>query len=242
MSFISSMFPLSSGKPSQGGHPAAPAPAPVPAPAPTPAPAPAPTPSPLDDLAKIWDTPLTADGKPVPPPVNPLSQPLFNFDPTKINDAASKMDFTGSIPAETITKAPGGDAAAFADALNTAVRSAVAGMTLSQGNLINQALLANNARIENALPNQINRARLLETSPEDNPIFSHPAVAPLAQTLKQMAFSKDPNASPAEITKQVNGFLTGLAEAISSTSPARKAELATRDAASGTDWNNWDPA
>jgi hypothetical protein len=243
MSFLSNIFPVRSGNPANGGpfSAAAPAHSPVPAPAPAPTPAPTPASSPLDDLAKIWDTPLNADGKPVVPAANPLTQPLFNFDPAKITESANKMDFTVGIQPELITKALAGDPAAFAEAINTAMRSAVAGMTLSQGNLINQAFLANNARVESALPAQINKVRLLETSASDNPVFSHPAAQPLVNSLKQMAFAKDPTASPDAINTQIQNFLSGLATAITESSPANQQAAAAKKASSGTDWDSWDP-
>ena len=125
MSFLSSIFPSSSGTPVNAGNtgipPAtplagqqAPAPAPAAPTIPTPPAAPA---SPLDQYAALWQSATNADGKPIAPSADPLGQPIFNFDPTKITESASRMDFTTGIPAETIQKALGGDAAAFAEAV-----------------------------------------------------------------------------------------------------------------------------
>lgn len=227
--FLESIFNPASGTPVNGG----PAPAARPAPAappqqtqqiPTQNPQkqepPKPT-SPLDEYTKLWETATTADGKPVPQTGDPLAQPLFNFDATKVQESANQMDFTSSINPETITKALSGDAAAFAEALNQGIRAAVVGMTLSNGQLINNAVVSNNQRITQALPNHMKQQQLLDVSPDDNPVFSHPAAQPLVQSLKKMALAKDPNAKVADINKQIAGFLSGFATAVTESDPAR---------------------
>jgi hypothetical protein len=147
------------------------------------------------------------------------------------------MDFTSSIAPETIAKALSGDANAFAAALNQAVQTAVVGMTLNQGQLINQAVTANNARITDAIPSHIKQAQLRE-SDNSNPVFDHPAAQPLVQSLKQMALAKDPSASAAEINKTVSDYLNGFASALVDSSPANQAAKVT--AAKGeTDWSSF---
>lgn len=241
MSFLSSIFPSSSGTPANGAPavPAAPAPA-VPV---TPAPAaavgvtPAAPVSPLDAFTSLWQTPKNADGTPKPAPTNQLNQPIFNFDQKAVMESASKMDFTSAIPPEAIQKALGGDTAAFAAVLNQAVQTAVAGVTLNQGQLINQAMTANNARITDSLPTHIRQVQLHETE-NSNPVFDHPAAQPLVQSLKQMAFAKDPSASPTEINKMVSDYLTGFATAVNENSPAaiqHKQQVAKGE----TDWSSF---
>lgn len=236
MSFLASIFPTASGTPNNSGaQPPVAAPAPAPAPAPSPAPVPAAAPaSPLDAFTSLWQTPLTADGKPVQKAADPLQQPAFNFDAAKITESASKMNFAGGIAPETIQKALSGDAAAFTDALNQAVRTAVIGMTMNQGTLINQALLDNNQRITSVIPEHLKRAQLME--PETDPLMGHAAVQPLVQALKQMAFAKDPSASPAAISKQVGDYLAGLGTAITEASPANQQAKQAR-ASAEPDWS-----
>lgn len=245
MSMFSSLFPTSSGVAHNGGN-AQPAAAPV-VPVVPAAPAagdqqpPAakevtPT-SHLDQFAALWETPTTADGKPVQPVADPLKAPVFNFDPKAIQTSASKMDFMTGMAPDLATKALGGDAAALGELINGAVRNAVVGITLSQGNMINQAVVANNERVTQALPRHIKSVQLME-APTENPVLDHPAVQPLVGALKQMAFAKDPNASPAAVAKTVSDYIAGLGLALHETSPAATAAKAAAAKASGEqDWS-----
>lgn len=240
MSFLGNIFPSASGTPANGGAAPAVTQAAIPVQATpvagaTPAAPVTPT-SPLDQFTKMWENPTTPDGKPQSLPVDPMKAPIFNFDAAKITESANKMDFASSIPPELFTKALGGDAASLADIINQSVRNAVVGLTINQGNLINQALLTNNDRLTAHLPSQINKVKLME--PEDNPVFSHPAAQPLVQSLKQMAFAKDPSANPAAISKQVSDFLMGFATAVHDTSSPQVAQ-ANAAAAGQTDWSKW---
>lgn len=194
----------------------------------------------LDQFQGLWQTPTTSDGKPVAAQVPDLNAPIFNFDPAKIQETASKMNFTGHIAPETISKALGGDVDAFSAAINSAVQAAVVGLTMSQGNLINQAVAANNQRVTQVLPTQIKHAQLMDL-PEDNPVYSHPAVQPLVSSLKQMAFAKNPQASPAEIAKQVSDYLAGLGTALHATSPAAQ-QQASAAKAGESDWSSFLPS
>lgn len=228
--FLSSLFNPASGTAHNGPQPgAAPAPAPAPAaPAPAPVAPPAPAPAPvdpnaqalsaLDSFKSFWHNPTTADGKPAPLPADPLAQPLFNLDPAKVMESANKMDFMAGVDPAKIQTALQGDVAAFADVINGAVRNAVAGVTINQGNTLNQALIANNQRVASTLPTHIKKVQLMD-QPSDNPVFEHEAVQPLVNTLKQFALAKNPQASASEINAQISGLLAGLGKAIHETSP-----------------------
>lgn len=241
--FLSSLFNPASGTAHNGPQPT-PAPAPAAAAAPAPvapaAPAPAPAAEPtalsaLDSFSALWQTPTTADGKPQPPAADPLAQPLFNLDPTKVTESANKMDFMAGVDPTKIQTALQGDANALAEVINGAVRNAVVGLTLNNGNTLNQALIANNQRVATALPSHIKKVQLMDTQPE-NPVFNHPAVSPLVNTLKQFALAKNPTASAAEIDASIQGYLGGLATALHDTSPeVVKAKQQT--AAKEPDWS-----
>jgi hypothetical protein len=245
MSFLSSIFPSNTGVSHNGGNsvqaaaltPAAPATPATPA---TPAAGTETQTTPtshLDQYAALWQTPTSADGKPVAAPADPMSSPVFNFDPRAIQTSASKMDFTAGLAPDLATKALGGDATALSELINGAVRNAVVGVTLSQGNLINQAVATNNERVTQALPRHIKSVQLMET-PNENPVLDHPAVQPLVGALKQMAFAKDPNASPAAVAKMVNDYISGLGTALHEQSPTTVAAKAAASKAAGEqDWS-----
>ena len=117
-------------------------PAAVPTVAPTNQPAPDPLNSHLEDMATVWKTATTADGKPIAPQADPLAQPLFNFKKDDVVASAKKLDFTASLNPELMAKAIGGDADAFRQALNETVQTAFAAMTLNAGNLMNEGFVS----------------------------------------------------------------------------------------------------
>jgi hypothetical protein len=167
-----------------------------------------------------------------------LRQPLFNVDPTRVAESANKLDFLSSVNPDLVTKALGGDPAAFADVINSAVRQAVVGITVNQGQLLNSALAENNQRITSSLPNQLKQVQLNEVG-SDNPVFSHPAVAPLVTALKQTAYQKNPNASVGEVNQLVNNYLSGLAVAMQDASPeAVKQKQQAAKTAGEQDWSS----
>lgn len=236
MSFLSSIFGANNGIAHNGPQPPAPAAPPqppVPPAPPTPPVPPAPV-SPLDEFTKMWENPTTSDGKPAPLPVDPLRAPIVNFDPTKITESANKMDFAASVDPTLVTKALSGDAAAFSDVINQAIRNAVVGMTLSNGQLLNNAINTNNERITSQLPTHIKKVQLSEST-EENSVFNHPAAQPLVQSLKQLAFAKDPNASVADINAQISKYLTGFAAAVVDAQPAN-VQQRQQTAAAEVDW------
>ena len=101
--------------------------------------------------------------------------------------------------------------------------------------MLNQAIAANNQKVSAALPVHIKRTQLLSNGEED-PVLSHPSVQPLVNSLKQMAFAKNPNAEPAEINKQVAKYLRAMGSALHETSPEAVAARKTT-AAQEQDWS-----
>lgn len=238
MSWLSTIFNPATGTPAGGPSPAPGIQTTSPSPAPTPTPpatvAPTEPASPLDKFTAMWQNPTNADGTPKALHQDALQSPLFNFDPAKITESASKLDFTSGIDPILAQKALAGDIQSLMDVINQATRNAVVGITVSQGNLLNQAVTANNSRLVDSLPGHINKTRLLETT-SDNPVLSHPAAQPLVHSLKQMAFAKNPTASPAEIDKQVSDYLLGLGTALHDTSPT-VVQARQQQAAGETNW------
>lgn len=223
------------------------APAPAPAPAQTAAPAAAPTPAPapasqnpeLDIHSSLWQTPTDKDGKPIQHNLPDLNAPIFTPDPTKIADSVKNLDFTKSLDPAMVQKALQGDVTAFADVINAAMRQAVIVNSQVSGNLVNQAVISNNNKLQQTIPTAIRQVQLQQL-PASNPALEHPSVAPLVQSLRQMAFSKDPNANPAAVQAQIENYLISLAGAINGSSPEAKAaaEKATATAKS-EDWGAW---
>lgn len=209
-------------------------------PAATPAPAAAPS-SPLDAFKGLWETPVDAEGKPIAPPVDPLAAPIFNFDPAKVTEQAKALDFTKGINPELVSGLVQNgqlNTDNLLKLINEVSQTAFAAATLNTGNLVTTAVQKNNTALKTALPSQIRGVQLADTPIGDNPVLSHPAVAPLVHALRTAQFTKNPNANPADVNKSVMDYLGGLAEALQATTPAatEKREAVTRGQ---TNWGNY---
>ena len=245
MSIFGSIFGGSNGgiaHSSGGSAQLPPAPAPQVGEQQTAAPAPAATPaqqqsSSLDSLKAFWDTPKDAEGKPVAAPVDPTASDIFNFDPAKVTESAGKLNFTANVDPEMVSRALGGDQQAFMDVINKATQNAFAAATLNTGKLINQGHATNNQRFSSTLPTHIRKVQLEQTE-TSNPILQHAAAQPLVAALKSMAFSKNPNANPADVTRQVEALMVGLGTAIADATPegTQRKEAAK---AGEADWSNF---
>lgn len=193
--------------------------------------------SPLDALKAFWDTPKDAEGKPLAAATDPTASEIFNFDPVKVAESARKLNFTSDLNPELVTKALSGDAQAFMDVINHATQTAFTAATLNTGRLINQGHATNNERFTSKLPTAIKQVQLEQTE-TTNPILQHEAAQPLVAALKKMAFAKDPSASPADVTKQVEALLVGLGTAMAEATPEATARRATVKAGE-QDWSSF---
>ncbi len=220
-----------------GGVPAAPAAAPGVAGAPVQQEQAQPEGSSLDKLTSFWDTLKDSDGKPVAPAADPTTQSIYNFDPAKVNESARSLDFTQGLDPELVTKALGGDVQAFLQTINHATQTAFAAATINTGKLINDGHATNNERVKSILPTQIKKVQLSQTA-TTNPILQHAAAQPLVEALKSMAFAKNPNANPADVTASVEALLIGLGTAAAENTPdaLQKKQVA---AAGEQDWSSF---
>lgn len=173
-------------------------------------PAPKPEDSLLASMQSLWQTPTTADGKPAPAQVDPLTQQIHSFDPAKVAEASKRLDFTKSIPDDVIVKALSGDTSAFRQAMNEALQQSFTGSTVNTATLINQGFDKYGKLVDAALPDRIKDYQIQTTTSED-PILSHPAVAPLMAALKGVAKVNKPGASAVEIQSTAEDFLKGFA-------------------------------
>lgn len=193
--------------------------------------------SPLDKFNGFWQTATNADGSPVAAPVDPMATPIFTLDPVKVTASAAKLNFTSGIDQSAVTEAFGDKAPLLMDMLNTVGRQAFVAGTLNTGSMVEHGVKSNNNRFTSTLPKHIKEVQLSQTE-TTNPVLSHPAAAPLVSALKTMAFAKNPNMSPAEVTSQVEALLVGLGTAMADATPEAKQKVAAANAGE-TDWSTF---
>lgn len=233
-----------------GSAPAAQAPATAPASAPTgTAPAgttqqatttppattePAAAPDPLESFKDLWTPPK--EGEPQPANFNPAD--MFQIDPAKIQQSVSQMNFASTITPEVLQQitAGGEDAAkAFLVAMNGVAQQAFAQSMIGSAKLVEQALTKANDSLDARMQEGIRKQQVSSSLVEANPALAHPAAKPIVAALEAQFTSKYPTASPAEITKLAQDYLSKFA---SLASPAQKTDTAPASAAD-TDWEKF---
>lgn len=207
----------------------------APAVAPKVEPTPDPLNSHLEDMQSVWKTATTADGKPVAPTADPLAQPLFNFKKDDVIASSKKLDFTASVNPELATKALAGDAAALQQYVNETVQTAFAAMTLNAGSLMNEGFVAHGRAFDQALPTRLRNHEVANRVSED-PVLSHPAVAPIIQAMKATIAQQQPNMRPEDVQRAAENYVKGLGTAINL--QETKTVTKKQDAAA-PDWMAW---
>lgn len=173
--------------------------------------------SPLSGYQDLWapNTVKGPDGKDIiTTTAPPTLTPNMNIEPSKIMEAARTLDFTKSIAPELMDKASKGDAAAFAQVMNTMAQAAYGQGVLATSGIVQQAMTIQEKNLNERVMPDILRRHTIRTTVEGNPLSSNPAVAPLLGTIEQQLTSKYPTASPSEIKKHAETYLSGLAEEI----------------------------
>lgn len=189
----------------------------------------------LEEMARVWQPATTADGKPLPPQADPLAQPLFQFKPDDVKKAASNLDFTSNLNPELVTKALGGDAAAFLECLNGVAQTAFTAQTLNMGNVLNDGFNRHGRAIDAALPTRL-RNHAVATARSEDPILSSPALVPVIQTMKTFIAAQQPGLSPEQIQAAAENYVKGIGAAFNMKDSKQQE---TQQAKEETDWLAW---
>lgn len=169
---------------------------------------------PLAGYKDLWtpNTTKDASGKEVPITVTkPIMTPTMNIDPGKIMESARQLDFTKGMNPEMLSKAVKGDAEAFISVINTATQNAYAQGAMATAGIIQQAMTLQEQNFNSKVMPDILRRHTITTTVGESALASNPAAAPLLSTIEQQLTSKYPTASPAEIKKHAETYLSGLA-------------------------------
>lgn len=198
-----------------------------------------PTPDPLnshlEQMAGVWKTATTADGKPITPQADPLAQPLFSFKKEDVIANAKKLDFTSQVNPELATKALAGDAAALQQYVNETVQTAFAAMTLNAGNLMNDGFQRHGQAFDAALPTRL-RNHEIATRQSDDPVLSHPGVAPVVKAMMATIAAQQPQLRPEQVQAAAENYVKGLGGAFQL---QEKATTVKKQEAESPDWLAW---
>lgn len=188
--------------------------------------------NPLDRFKELWAAPK--EGDPVPANFDPSK--MFQIDPSKIQQEVSKINFAGSVTPEMLNaiQAGGEDATkAFAQAMNAVAQQTFAQSMLASAKLVEGALTQANNSLDSRIEQRAKQFQASNSLRETNPALAHPAAAPIVTALEQQFAQKHPTASPSELTRMAQDYLSTFA----SVAAGKKEEPAhTKKAPDDVDW------
>lgn len=172
--------------------------------------------SPLAEYKELWQTaPIDPNA---PEPVDPLA-----IDANTLQEHVAKINFAESITPEVLAKvAAGGEDAtgAFVEALNAVARNVLTQSTLVGNKLAQRASDHSTQTVQDSVANLIKQTQLTQNLSQANPVFDHPAVKPVIDSVKDQLMVKHPQATPAELTTMAQNFALAMAGAINPQAPA----------------------
>ena len=196
--------------------------------------APAPVASPMDQFSELWQ----------PNAVDPnANQPLINIDPKQLAEAARKTDFAKIISPELMQRVQGGGedgSAAMMQMLNQVAQGVYAQSAFATSKLVEQAVSKAREQFNADIPAHVKKLQVSDSLRTENPVFNHPAAAPILGAIESQLTVKYPSASASEITTMAKQYLGGFAQAVSA--PEQAAEKAKQDklsASKDTDWSTF---
>lgn len=163
--------------------------------------------SPLDALADIWNIDPKAQAS-LPASLSEFS---FNVKPEDVIARSKQVDFTKAVSPEIMEKiAKGGPEAmaAMLEAMNAMSQQVFANASLVGSRTVEAGIRSSGTHMEKNLPSYVRKETISQALREDNPLFSHPATAPMLEMFETQLSMKYPNATPAEIKSHAKNFLT----------------------------------
>lgn len=185
--------------------------------------------SPLANFADLWEAKPVGD--------TPTFSPNFNFDASKVGEAAAKLDFTKVIDPAMAKKAMGGDMEAFMQVLNKVSQAGFAQAVTASGLMAQESAKRTGSSVEAALPEYL-RQQAAGNLNSENPFFQNPVVKPLMQAIQAQVAIKYPNASPAELSKYTQDYFAGMAKELVS-SEGNVISAKPKAPAGETDWSGF---
>lgn len=143
-----------------------------------------------------------------------LADPLLSpMDPATFKQHVSQANFAAAIPQETIQKAMGGDASAFAEAINAAAREAFSAAAQLSHGLVEHGARTAAERVSGSLDGRI-RSYQIRTQNTSNEALAHPAVAPMLNAVKVQIAQSNPTLSAEQVQAQAESYFSQMADVL----------------------------
>ena len=196
--------------------------------------------SPLAGFATLWQINNEGKGTEAPSLI-----PKFNMDPTKLSENVSKMDFLSAVPQDIMQKVmAGNDPTALLTVINTVGQQAFQrGMEINT-RMMEKAFGAQaDTLLSHTLPTSIKEHTTRTAVLDMTPVMQNPAVAPIADIIRQQFVQQNPTANATEIATAVNSYFQALGGEVLKSS-GYQVQLMDKNAPAApktTDWDTWLP-
>lgn len=187
--------------------------------------------SPLDAFSDLWKNEPIPEGQQQAPN-------MFNVDPQKLMEAASKVDFAKVITPDqmqAITAGGEGAVKAFAESMNKVSQAVYAQSAMASTKIVEQAIKQAETKFAEQVPALIKKHQVSDSLRTENPALSHPAAQPLIQALESQLTVKFPSATVAEIRQMATDYISSFASA----AIPKKEEPASKSSKKETDWSGF---
>jgi len=165
------------------------------------------------------------------------TDPMFNVDPAKLQEAAKQNDFTKVITPEmqaAITAGGEQGMAATIQIMQAMSQKGFADSAQATTKIVEAALAKQQESFLQQLPSIIKKQSLNDNLSSSNPVFSHPGAAPIIDMLKTSVSNKFPNATAQEQQEQLKSYLDNFVAAM--TPQSNK----SGDVLNKTDWSDFE--
>jgi hypothetical protein len=167
--------------------------------------------SPLDKFNALFDTSKSSKNNQQP---GIFDGPL---DPAKLVQAASNINFAGSLDQNLLADIQAGGekaSAAFVKGLNQVAQLVYAHSAGLTRNLIEKTAGRIEERINNTIPDTMRQFHSSNSILESNPAFSHPAVEPVIRSISSLVAQQYPDLTPNQVRSTALEYLTQMATVI----------------------------
>ena len=189
-------------------------------------------PDPMEQFNALLTPKVDDKGNPITPQPK-TKQPLLPIDPKKLTEQVGTLDFTSSLDPEKVKAALGGDAAAFAEVLNNAIRASTAVALQSAATFSEAAGGAAITQANAGLDDQL-RARQLRDYTPKNEMFKTPAMQRAFEGMREMIANNNPTMKPDEVGAQAEAFFVQMTQ-----NHTAEGDKGSQSGGSGTDWAQW---
>ena len=162
-----------------------------------------------------------------------IQAPSFKLDSKVLNDVSKTMDFTKGIAPDLLEKALGGDVKALMGVMQAVGQNSYSA-SLEHATALTDTHLGQRAEFESARVNKGVRSQLTNDALSSTPNYDHPVVKQELNRVANQFAAANPDASPAQIAKAAQKYMTDLHMAMN---PSKTAEQQQKDGE--MDWSKY---